>query len=248
MRAAALRVGNVDNKPILEPLDVKPAPRSVDVSADALPAAIMIKAAVGQTGRESPLGMAAIPDSRPEDEDSAAPLLTPDDEFDDTADEVLLILDPDPELPSTEGRSRTEPRPSPSDPAPGRLRRAADNMADVILALRINRAGGDGDGRGRDPCQRLKPAINPRGMYEFALADPEWNARQNWLTCRARRDRGDHTLIGSDSRRLPVSDDSRFEIFAGAFLAAPSPTRQKSSTIAKPAGSYTFSSDRLHGL
>ena len=113
-----MRVGNVDNKPILEPLDVKPAPRSVDVSADALPAAIMIKAAVGQTGRESPLGMAAIPDSRPEDEDSAAPLLTPDDEFDDTADEVLLIFDPDPELPSTEGRSRTEPRPSPSDPAP----------------------------------------------------------------------------------------------------------------------------------
>jgi serine/threonine protein kinase len=110
------RVASDEGKPILQPLGVEPAPRLGDVSDDALPAAGSVKAAVGRTGRESPLSGAAIPDSRPDDDDPDAPLLTPDDEYDEAADDVLLILDPEPELPSTEGHSRTEPRPSTSDP------------------------------------------------------------------------------------------------------------------------------------
>ena len=46
------------------------------------------------------------------DADPALPLLTPDDSYDEIADEVRLILDPDPELSSNEGHSRPEPRSS----------------------------------------------------------------------------------------------------------------------------------------
>ena len=61
--------------------------------------------------------MAANPDSRPYAADPAAPLLTPDDDFDETADEVRLILDPDPEPSSSEGQSRPGPRSSTDDSA-----------------------------------------------------------------------------------------------------------------------------------
>ena len=43
----------------------------------------------------SPPGVAASPDSRPDDADPAVPLLTPDDDL----DEVRLILDSGPEPP-----------------------------------------------------------------------------------------------------------------------------------------------------
>jgi hypothetical protein len=83
--------------------------RDMPQSDDALSAAALVKAAAGRAGLESPPGVAAIPDSRPYAADPAAPLLTPDDEYDEPADDVRLILDPDPELSSSEGQSRRMP-------------------------------------------------------------------------------------------------------------------------------------------
>jgi serine/threonine protein kinase len=70
-----------------------------------------------------PPGVAANPDSSPYAADPAAPLLTPDDDSDETTDEVRLILDPDLERSLSEGQSRPEPRSSDDsasvDVAPG---------------------------------------------------------------------------------------------------------------------------------
>ena len=64
-----------------------------------------------------PPGADANPDSRPSAA-SAAPLLTPDDEFEDTADEILrLILDPEPEPSRSGGPSQPGPRSLTDGPA-----------------------------------------------------------------------------------------------------------------------------------
>ena len=70
-------------------------------------------AAAGRPFRESAPGLAAIADLGPLAVDSAAPLLTPDD--DQSEDDVRLILDPDPELSSGHDHARLEPRLSTDD-------------------------------------------------------------------------------------------------------------------------------------
>ena len=60
--------------------------------------------------------MAANPGFRPYDDDPTAPLLTPDD-FDETTDEVRLILDPGPEPPPGGIRPLPATRSSTDDPA-----------------------------------------------------------------------------------------------------------------------------------
>jgi hypothetical protein len=100
-----------DEPPLLEPLEIEPAPTSSDVPHryDAKPAVAL----VGAAGRETPRRAATNPDSRHYAADSATSLLTPDDDFDRT-EEVRPILTPDPEPTTSGGQSRTEPR-SPTD-------------------------------------------------------------------------------------------------------------------------------------
>jgi eukaryotic-like serine/threonine-protein kinase len=58
------------------------------------------------------VGPAPLLSDVPGDADPALPLLTPDDSYDEIADEVRLILDHNPEHSSSEGHSRPEPRSS----------------------------------------------------------------------------------------------------------------------------------------
>ena len=63
-------------------------------------------------GLESPDSVALRSDSGPDDSDPSAPVLTPDDDYDASSEEVRLILDPDPELSSGGGPSRPGTPPS----------------------------------------------------------------------------------------------------------------------------------------
>jgi serine/threonine-protein kinase len=80
--------------PIPLPLGAEPAP-SARESAPARRHAAGQAAGAGESAA-APVG----PGSGPYDADPSAPLLTPDDDYDASADEVRLILDPDPELSS----------------------------------------------------------------------------------------------------------------------------------------------------
>ncbi len=104
-----------DEPAILQPLVLEPIPQSSQTAIlnGADPAAALVKTVASPAGREYPHGLAANRDSGPYAADSAAPLLTPDDEFDDPSDEIRLILDPDPELSASALESRPEPRSSP---------------------------------------------------------------------------------------------------------------------------------------
>ncbi len=96
--------------PILLPLGVGPAPGLSDVAHRHAAVAVEAAAALEASG-----GGAANPDAPSHAADSAAPVLTPDDDFIDTADEVRLILDPDPELSSGGGRSQSVSRSASDD-------------------------------------------------------------------------------------------------------------------------------------
>ena len=97
--------------PLLEPLGVEPAPPPGDVThrhhgEPAAPATL-----------EHPPRVASNPNSMPYASDPAAPLLTPDDDADEPAGEVGLILDPDRERFLSEGQSGLERRSSSDDSA-----------------------------------------------------------------------------------------------------------------------------------
>jgi len=96
--------------PFLQPLSVEPAPQSSDVPYSAVPAAALFKAGAARAGRERAPEVAAVADSQRRAADPALPLLTPDDDYDATGDDVRLILDTSPEpLSSRAGRSQPGP-------------------------------------------------------------------------------------------------------------------------------------------
>jgi serine/threonine protein kinase len=97
--------------PVLEPLGVEPAQPSSDETHrhQAEPAS--------SGSREFPPHVATNPNSIPDAADPAAPLLTPDDDADEPAGDVGLILDPDPERLLSAGQSRLELRSSSDDSA-----------------------------------------------------------------------------------------------------------------------------------
>ena len=137
--------------PILQPLGVEPGQQLSDVAyRNEAAAAAPVKAAAMPTGPESHPTMAANPDLMPYSADPAGPLLTPDDDSDEPADEVRLSLDPDPEQSFRKGQSRPGPRSSDGWLEIGRLRRAI-GMAGSILAWGICRARDVGGDPGRDP-------------------------------------------------------------------------------------------------
>jgi len=100
-----------DEPPLLEPLGVEPTPPINDVAHrhEAGRAAL--------AAREFRPGVATDPISMPSAADPAGPLLTPDDDADETAGEVRLILDPDPKRSRSEGQSRHEQQSSSDDSA-----------------------------------------------------------------------------------------------------------------------------------
>jgi eukaryotic-like serine/threonine-protein kinase len=99
--------------PLLVPLGVGPAQPLSDAAhrRDTGRAGAPVQAA----GREASAGLATNPDSRAYAADSTAPLLTPDDDVDPPADEVRLILDPEPGPPSSRSQSQSGPRSSSDD-------------------------------------------------------------------------------------------------------------------------------------
>ena len=100
---------------------------------------------VGNGAGTLPLPRLVGVDSEPYTADAAAPLLTPDDD----ADEIRLILDPDPSL--SRGPVATRDSIKGGRLGINRLRRGAGTVGGFILALGIRRARGDADGLGRDP-------------------------------------------------------------------------------------------------
>jgi eukaryotic-like serine/threonine-protein kinase len=116
--------GRAGEPPILMPLDAGPAPVIGDVAQrhPSERAAARTGAAAMSGGRESSGGVAPHLDPRPYAADSDAPILMPDDDFEESADEVRLILDPDPELSSGGGESQ-------SGPSSARDDRSADSAA-----------------------------------------------------------------------------------------------------------------------
>jgi serine/threonine-protein kinase len=96
---------------ILEPLPLEPALQSSD---EAKPAAVLVEPATRPAGLESPPGVLVKPDPRRNADDSGVPLLTPDDEPDESADEIRLILDSDPSV--SAGQPSAKPQ-APTDRA-----------------------------------------------------------------------------------------------------------------------------------
>jgi serine/threonine-protein kinase len=98
--------------PIFLPVGIGPAQPASDLAHRYEPgrAAASVKAA----GPQPPTSVATTPDSGSYTSDSTAPLLTPDDDVYAAADEVRLILDPDPSPPSSVGLSPSRSR-SPTD-------------------------------------------------------------------------------------------------------------------------------------
>jgi eukaryotic-like serine/threonine-protein kinase len=90
--------------PLLEPLGVQLEQPPHGVADRYQPAAAAYL--------KHPAGVATSPESRPYAADPGAPLLTPDDEADETSDVVRLILDPDPERSLSASRSQPEPQSS----------------------------------------------------------------------------------------------------------------------------------------
>ena len=109
-----------------------------------------VRAAAAPAAPASYASVAANPGFRPYDDDPAAPLLTPD-EFDETTDQVRLILDPDPEPPSGGIHALPVTRSFNGRSGARRRRRGAGRMVDSLAALGTRRAGGGGDGPDRDP-------------------------------------------------------------------------------------------------
>jgi eukaryotic-like serine/threonine-protein kinase len=94
-----------DEPPILLPLGVRPAPAAGDLAgrhAAGYAAAPAEAAGLGASG-----AAASRPDTGSYAADPSAPILTPDDDYDPSTDEVQLILDPDPELSSGGSRSQS---------------------------------------------------------------------------------------------------------------------------------------------
>jgi serine/threonine-protein kinase len=94
--------------PILQPIGAGPAPSSGELAQPHLSghAAAAGGAAAAPAGVGSSGGVATPPDRGSYDDEPADPILTPDDDYDGSTDEVRLILDPDPELASGGGPSR----------------------------------------------------------------------------------------------------------------------------------------------
>jgi serine/threonine-protein kinase len=109
-----------DKSPLLVPLELERAPQSSD---EAEPAAVLVESAAGTTGRQSSSGPAPNPDRGSYGADPGLPLLTPDHEPDDAADEVRLVLDPEP---------FSSARPSP--PQPG-SRQDASAIASALARI-----------------------------------------------------------------------------------------------------------------
>jgi hypothetical protein len=99
---------------LLEPLDVAPAPLGSDLAdrLEAEPTTAFVGVAAARAGLGPAPCVAANPDSGSYAADSGAPLLTPDDDSDEAADEVRLILEPAPDLSLSEGQWRPESRSS----------------------------------------------------------------------------------------------------------------------------------------
>jgi serine/threonine protein kinase len=95
---------------LLEPLELAPTPFLSDLTQrhKAEPAAALVSVAAAWAGLGPPPRMAANPDSGPCAVDSGAPLLTPDDDSDETDDEVRLILEPAPDLSLSDSQWRSE--------------------------------------------------------------------------------------------------------------------------------------------
>jgi serine/threonine-protein kinase len=110
--------GGGDDLPLLEPLAVD----SVQEWSDAPnrrptgPVAYLVQAAASLAGIGSGRRWIKNRESGSDADDATAPVLTPDDDFDDNADEVRLILDQGPEPSSSEGRSRFEPQSMANEP------------------------------------------------------------------------------------------------------------------------------------
>ena len=101
-------VGNGESElPLLEPLEIEPAPPPTDVAHrhDAKPAVALVES----VRPETPCRVATNPDSRHYAADPNVAVLTPDDDFD-GADQVRLILSAGPEPTMSGGQSHTEPR------------------------------------------------------------------------------------------------------------------------------------------
>ena len=137
-----------DDPPLLEPLEIEPAPQSRDVAhrRDGKLAVALVEAA----GPVTPRRAVTNPDSRHDAADPAVPLLTPDDDFDGT-DQVRLILSPGLERTLSGGQPRTEPRSPTENSASSEVSCKAARMARSVLGLGIDRSGSDCDRLGRDP-------------------------------------------------------------------------------------------------
>jgi eukaryotic-like serine/threonine-protein kinase len=99
---------------LLQPLEVAPTPQLSSLASrhKAESAAALVSVPAARSGLETPPRLAATPDSGTYAADSGAPLLTPDDDSDEAADEVRLILEPAPDLSLSEGQWRPESRSS----------------------------------------------------------------------------------------------------------------------------------------
>jgi serine/threonine protein kinase len=86
-------------QPLLEPLGDWSEPRLNDAAhrREVAPASYLVKVPAAHAGLGSPPLVTGNPDSATYANDPAAPVLTPDDDFDETGEEVRLILDTDPE-------------------------------------------------------------------------------------------------------------------------------------------------------
>jgi eukaryotic-like serine/threonine-protein kinase len=134
--------GDGESLPLrLAPLGVEPVPPSSDVSHghDSGPAA--------RAGLRFSAGVATSPNSRLHAADPASSLLTPDDDVDETGEEVRLILDPEPEQSLSQDPAQPEWRSATVKVA----RRLVGRLASVWFRVK-SRVGGSGDRFGRDPA------------------------------------------------------------------------------------------------
>jgi len=105
------------------PQRAEPAPQSDDAAQplETKPAAAPVKTVAAPAGLKSHPSVANTAGSGPQAVDPTPPLLTPISDSEETVEEVLLVLDPDPHPSLSEGQSRPKPRSSPGHPASAAL-------------------------------------------------------------------------------------------------------------------------------
>ncbi len=129
--------------PLLEPLDIEPESSLHDGTYRHQSAAAAVL--------KYPRGAATSFNSRPYAADPAGPLLTPDDDANETSDEVELFLDPEPEQSLSGGRALSEPSSSVNSSASASVDRGPVRWLAPFWLWVISRIGGAGHRFGRDP-------------------------------------------------------------------------------------------------